>query len=78
MVERWRREAGGEGMEEEGSYGGLIGDGVGRLGERGWRGKEKKGGGWSRIKYEITIMERVEHNTTIGHKVMNEDGIEQF
>ena len=49
-----------------------------RLGrEDGWqRGDE--GGGCSGIKYVITLMERVEHNTTIGHNVMNEDSIEYF
>ena len=54
---------GGEGMEEEGGYGG----------RRGY-----EGGGWSRLKDEITRIERVEHNTTIGHIVTNEDGIKDF
>ena len=43
-------------MDEEGG-------GVGRRGDGG--------GGWSGIKYDITRMERVEHNTTIGHNIMN-------
>ena len=37
-----------------------------------------EGGGWIRIKYEILRMKHVEHNTTIGNNVMNEDGIEDF
>ena len=53
-------------MEEIGCGGGY---GVGRGDE---------GGGWSRIKDEITRIERVEHNTTIGHIVTNEDGIKDF
>ena len=46
-------------MEEGGwgrGYGGVKGGGV---------------GAWIRIKYEIERMECVEHNTTIGHNVMN-------
>ena len=54
-----------------------------RVEEEGWRmmGVVVRGGGggfWSRIKYEIAIMERVEHNTTIGRNFINEDGIEDF
>ena len=30
------------------------------------------------IKDQITMVERVEYNTTIGNNVMNEDGIEGF
>ena len=40
--------------------------------------KGYKGGGWSIIRNKIARMERVEHNTTIGHNVMNEDAIEDF
>ena len=35
-------------------------------------GKGCEVGCWSRINDEITSMERVKHNTTIGHNVMNE------
>ena len=45
-------------------------------GDGGQRGDEV--GGCSKIKYEIASMERVEHNTTISHYVMNEYGIEAF
>ena len=34
-------------------------------------GRGDEGGGWIIIKHEIASMERVEHNTTIGHNVMN-------
>ena len=44
------------------------------IGYLGGRGVEE--GVWSGIKYEIEKMERVEHNTTIEHNVMNEYGIE--
>ena len=51
--------------------------------EGGWgrgdgevRGDEGRCG--RRIKYEITRMEFVEHKNTIGHIVMNKDGIEDF
>ena len=44
-------------------------------GREGWRRNGYLGGVWSIIKYEITRMERVEHNTTTGHNVMNEDDI---
>ena len=40
------------------------------------RGDER--GGWSKIKYDIASMERVKNNTTIGHNIMNEDGLEEF
>ena len=53
-------------MEEIGCGGGY---GVGRGDE---------GGGWSRIKDEVSRIEFVEHNTTFGHNVMNEDDIEDF
>ena len=36
------------------------------------------GGGWSRIKYGVASMECVEHNTDIGHNIMNKYGIENF
>ena len=40
------------------------------------RGRRDEGGGvCSRIRDEIEMMERVEHNTTIAHNVMNKDGI---
>ena len=52
-------------MYEEGTDGGGMGGGGGKGGG---------GGGWSRIKDKLARMERVEHNTTIGHNVMNEDG----
>ena len=35
-------------------------------------------GGWSIIKYEISGMKPVEHNTTIGHNFINEYGTEYF
>ena len=41
----------------------------------GKRRKGNKGGGWFRINDEITRLEHVEHNTTIGNNFMNEDGI---
>ena len=44
-------------------YAGVRGDGV---------------GGWSRRKYEISRMERVEQNTTNGNNIINTDGIEDF
>ena len=53
-------------MDEEGC---ARGYGGGRGGE---------GGGCIRIKYEISRMERVGHNTTIGHNVVNEYGVEYF
>ena len=46
-----------------------------RRGDRGGRGYE--GGGWSGIKYEISRMYRIEHNTNIGRNVMNADDIEK-
>ena len=36
------------------------------------------GGGWGRIKYEIGVMENIEHNTNIWCNVINEDYIEVF
>ena len=60
----WRR-GGGGGM------GGGWGRGYGRV-------KGDDGGGCSRIKNEIVIMECVEHNTPIDHNVMNEYVIEAF
>ena len=33
---------------------------------------------WNRIKYEIAKINFVEHNTTIGMNVINEDGIKDF
>ena len=53
-------------MEEIGCGGGY---GVGRRDE---------GGCWSRIKDEIIGVECVEHNTTFGHNIMNEDYIERL
>ena len=58
----WRRRDGGD--MKDGGWG--VGDGGGR---------EDEGGGWSRIKYEIESMERVEQNTTIGNNFINEDVI---
>ena len=43
------------------------------MGHGGLRGGG--GGGYSGIKDEIASMERIEHNTTIRHNVMNKDGI---
>ena len=48
--------------------------------EEGWGivdvgGRGYEGGGWRIIKDKIARMERDEHNTTIGHDVMNEDGV---
>ena len=46
------------------------------LSGRGDGGKSgDEGGVCSRIKDEISSMERVEHNTTIGHNVMGEYGM---
>ena len=47
----------------------------------GWGGLEERGyegGDLRRIKNEISIMEHVEHNTTIERNVKNEDDIEDF
>ena len=45
----------------------------------GWGWRRRDGGwGWSRIKEEKERMEHVEHSTTIGNNVMNEDVIEDF
>ena len=48
--------------------------------EEGGGGAERgdEGGCWGRIKDEIASLELVEHNTTIGNNVINEDGIEDF
>ena len=43
--------------------------------EKGGLGRGDSGGGWSRIKDEISRMERVEHNTTIGSNFIDEDDI---
>ena len=53
-------------MEEIGCGGGYGG------------GRGDEGGVWSRIKDEVSRIERVEHNTTFGHNVMNEDDIERL
>ena len=46
---------------------------------RGYGGGRGCGiGGWSRIKYEVARIERVEHNTTIVHNIMNKYGIKYF
>ena len=41
-------------------------------------GRGNKGGDWIIIKYEISRLEHLEHYTTIGNNVMNENGIADF
>ena len=65
MGEEGCRRYGCGSLEEE-----VGGWGRGYVGGRGY-----KGGGLSRITYKFSRMERVEHRTTTGYDVMNEDGI---
>ena len=48
------------------------------LKEGGWRSLGGSVGGWRIIKDEISRMEHVEHNITIGNNVINEEDIEGF
>ena len=61
-------------MEEEGR----MRYGLGSLGIGDGQGRGYEGGVWSIIKDKIASMECVEHNTTIGHNVINEYGKEEF
>ena len=82
-----RREAGGGGggggrMSKRGwsVNGGRGSEEVGGMYEVVWGrwyegGRWGEGGAWVKIKYKIASMERVEHNTTIGHDVINKDDI---
>ena len=72
----WRRRHGGvmdEGGWGRGYGGGSMEEGVWERWDGGGRGY--KGGGFSLMKYEISRMKHVEHDSTIGNNVKNGDSI---